>query len=113
MAETKNLGIVKSIFRQSTQPVRTDVLWYDTVNSVLKIYDFVALKWLPKVTQLSGSLTDGAPTSAEINAIVGLTAINAGVGYKCTIKDTNGTELLYMVESDGVDWYYVSMIKAL
>jgi hypothetical protein len=113
MAETKNLGLVRSIFRQSTEPVRTDVLWYDTINSVLKVYDLVALKWLPKSTQLSGVLTDGAPTSGEIDVVVGMTATEAGIGYKCTIKDTTGTGLLYLVESDGVNWEYIVMTKAV
>lgn len=111
--ETKNLGLVKAIFRQSTEPVRTDVLWYDTINNVLKIYDSVALKWLPKNTQLSGGLTDGTPTNTEIDIVVGMTADVAGIGYKCTIRDTTSTELLYQIESDGVSWEYIVMTKAL
>jgi hypothetical protein len=43
--ETKNLGLVKAIFTQSTSPVRTDVWWYDTVNSVLKYWDTGSLTW--------------------------------------------------------------------
>jgi hypothetical protein len=113
MAETKNLGLVKGIFSQSTPPVRTDVLWFDTVNILLKAYDTVALKWLPHNIQLSGVLTDSNPSAAEIDAIIGLTAANAGAGFKVTIKDTSGTGLLYIIESDGSDWFYVQMTKAL
>jgi len=63
--------------------------------------------------QLSGSLTDGTPTAAEITAIVGVSATLAGAGFQVTIKDTDGTGLLYKVESDGTDWFYTVMTKAL
>lgn len=66
-----------------------------------------------KVKQLSGSLTDGTPTAAEITAIVGVSASVAGAGFQVTIKDSDGTGLLYKVESDGTDWYYTAMTKAL
>lgn len=67
------------------------------------------------IKTLSGSLTDGAPTSAEITSIVGYAANNSltGKGYQVTIKDTDGSGLLYKVESDGTDWYYTVMTKAL
>jgi hypothetical protein len=63
--------------------------------------------------QLSGSLTDGIPTVSEINSITGLTPITAGAGYQRTIKDTTGTGRLYRIESDGTDWYYTLMTKAV
>jgi hypothetical protein len=66
------------------------------------------------VPELTGSLTDNTPTSAEIIAIVtadGMTAPSAG--YQATIKDSDGTGGLYKVEFDGTDWYYVKMTKAL
>lgn len=66
-----------------------------------------------KVKQLSGSLTDGTPTAAEITAIVGVSASVAGAGFQVTIKDSDGTGLLYKVESDGTDWYYQVLTKAL
>jgi hypothetical protein len=113
MAQTKNLGLVKAIFRQSTQPNRTDVLWFDTLESVLKEYDIVTLKWLPHNIQFSGPLVDGAPVTSQIDSIIGLTAVEAGAGFKVTIKDTSGTMLLYTIESDGIDWFYTSLTKAL
>jgi hypothetical protein len=63
--------------------------------------------------QISGSLTDGTPTAAQLNAVIGLTAIQAGKGYQVTVKDSDGTGLLYKVESDGTDWHYIVMTKAL
>lgn len=63
-------------------------------------------------TQISAALTDGTPTAAEINAATGLTPATAGAGYHRTIKDSNGTGLLYRIESDGTYWYYIVMIKA-
>lgn len=114
MSETKNLGLVKAIFKQSAAPIRTDVLWYDTSTNLMKYYDTIRLAWLPFVRyQLSGALTDGAPTDAEITAIVGTTATLVGAGYRVTIRDTTGTGLLYLVESNGTNWFYVTMTKAL
>ena len=63
-------------------------------------------------TQISASLTDGAPTAAEINTATGLTPASAGAGYHRTIKDNNGTGLIYRIESDGTYWYYTVMVKA-
>ena len=66
-----------------------------------------------KSGQLTGALTDGLPTAAEINTITGFTPATATAGYQVTIKDSNGTGLLYKVESDGTDWYYTALTKAL
>ena len=64
-------------------------------------------------TQLSGALTDGIPTATEISGITGMTPISARAGFQCTIRDTDGSKLLYKIESDGTDWFYVIMTKAL
>jgi hypothetical protein len=79
-----------------------------TGSAVTGTIDFDAVK----TVQISASLTDGAPTAAEINAATGLTPSAAGAGYHRTIKDNNGTGLLYRVESDGTYWYWQSMTKA-
>jgi len=63
--------------------------------------------------QLSGSLTDGVPTDTQIDGITSLTPATAGAGYQVTIKDSDGTGLLYKIESDGTDWYYTVMTKAV
>lgn len=65
-----------------------------------------------KNPQYTGSLTDVTPTSSEITSIVG-SASTKGAGFKAVIKDSNGTGLLYIVESDGTYWYYTVMTKAL
>jgi len=115
MAQTKNLGLVKAIFRQTTTPTRTDILWYDTLNEVMKIYNHTSLKWVPLRLQLTGNVTDDTPTSTEIDDIVGMNAVTAGAGYRCTIQDTSGGGVgdLYIVESNGTDWHYIKMTKAV
>lgn len=52
-----------------------------------------------------GSVTDGAPTVAQINAIVG-TPLQRGAGYTANIKDNSGSGLIYNVTTDGAYWYY-------
>lgn len=66
-----------------------------------------------KQTQLTGSLTDGTPTDAEIDAIIGTTPAVVGIGYRRTIKDSDGTGLLYRIESDGTNWFYWVSVTAL
>jgi hypothetical protein len=111
--ETKNLGQVKSIFRQSTSPVRTDVWWFDTVNNVLKYWDITSAMWTTAVNpMISYAVTDGAPTKVQITAAMGMTPIVAGAGYRGSIKDTSGTGLIYQVQSDGTEWYFTTMTKA-
>lgn len=63
--------------------------------------------------QITAAVTDNTPTDAEIDAATGLTPATAGAGWQCTIKDSNGTGLLYRIESDGTDWFYTVMTKAL
>ena len=66
-----------------------------------------------KTIQISAALTDGAPTNAEINTATGTTPANVGAGWQCTIKDNNGSGLLYKIESDGTNWFYIVMTQAL
>jgi len=63
--------------------------------------------------QLTGALTDGAPTDTEIDTITGLTPATAGAGWQCTIKDNTGSAVIYRVESDGTNWFYTVMTKAV
>ena len=60
----------------------------------------------------TGSLTDGAPTTAEINAILG-GAVGKGAGWTARIKDIDGTGLVYYLISDGLNWYWISSTQAL
>ncbi len=62
--------------------------------------------------QVYGDLTDDAPTTGEINEATLTTASDAGAGYIVTIKDTAGSVLLYIVESDGDYWFYTKLTKA-
>jgi len=66
-----------------------------------------------KQAQLSASLTDGAPTDAEIDTATGTTPATVGAGWSVTILDSDGTGLLYRIESDGTNWLYQAMTTAL
>jgi hypothetical protein len=57
-------------------------------------------------TQLTGSLTDGAPLDAEIDSVTGTTPAAAGAGWQVTILDSDGSGLLYRIESDGTNWLW-------
>ena len=60
-----------------------------------------------------GPITDDTPTASEISTIIGVTPDYLPAGCRVTIKDTDGSGLMYMVESHGFDWYYTVMTKAL
>lgn len=62
--------------------------------------------------QLSGSITDDFPFLTEIEGIVGMNASQAGAGFRRYIKDTDGSEKVYHVYSDGSWWYYSIMNPA-
>jgi len=62
---------------------------------------------------MTGSLTDGTPTDAEIDAIVGDTPANMGAGWQVTILDNDGSGLMYRIESDGTSWGYQALTIAL
>ncbi len=68
---------------------------------------------MDKEIMLTGSLTDGAPTAAQINSITGLTPVTATAGYKKKILDSDGSRLIYDITSDGTNWQYIIRTKAL
>ena len=41
------------------------------------------------------------------------TPATAGAGWQCTINDSDGSGLLYKIESDGTSWFYLVMTAAL
>lgn len=94
-------------------PARHDpVINLGLENLVMTNHTFEIAKKMV-IKQISGSLTDNTPTDAEIDTAIGLTAVAAGAGYQVIIKDTTGTGLLYKVESDGTNWFYSVMTKAI
>jgi len=80
---------------------------WDESNTLLNVSGEI------KQTQISASLTDGTPTDAEIDSATGTDPGTAGAGYRVVIKDSDGSGLLYIIESDGTDWFYTVMTKAL
>jgi hypothetical protein len=89
-------------FRNNT--LNLDKNYHISVNGGVKYY---------KQPQLTGSLTDSAPTDAEIDAITGTTPAVVGAGWTVTILDSDGTGLLYRIESDGTYWDYQLLTRAL
>lgn len=60
----------------------------------------------------SGSLTDGTPTEAEINVVLGSPG-SKSPGWTARIKDTDGTGLVYYLVTDGTNWYWIASTTAL
>jgi hypothetical protein len=82
--ETKNLGLVKAMFTQPTSPVRTDVWWYDTINSLLKYWDIGLLQWKEVTAGGGGGTPDvyvqvSIPANSYLDIVVGLKSAVLGV----------------------------------
>ncbi len=72
-----------------------------TINGQIKQIDF------------HGNLTDGIPTTVELNAATGLTPSGVGAGFFGFVKDDNGSGLTYGIHSDGTTWDYWITTKSL
>jgi hypothetical protein len=61
----------------------------------------------------SGTLTDGAPTDAELDTLIASTPAGKGAGWTCIVIDDAGTEVNYLVSSNGTSWIYTAAVKAV
>ena len=107
----------KADFNGATNSIAIGNSAISTKNNQTVIGNATTTRFEPQgklvMAQITAALTDGAPTDAEIDAATGLVPATAGAGWQCTIKDSDGTGLLYKIESDGTDWFYTAMTKAL
>lgn len=62
---------------------------------------------------INDTVTDGAPTIAEIDAAIGMSATEAGNGYQFYIEDADGTKLTYHIISIAGVWRYSVYTNAL
>ena len=70
-------------------------------------------EYVDKPAVILHSLTDGAPTDAQIDSATGTTPATAGEGRQYIIEDSDGSGLIYIIISDGTNWQYTAMTKAL
>jgi hypothetical protein len=100
-------GYTNSLFDYSTE------IEFGYITAPFQAYTHLGRATIIDNRLLTGALTDGAPTDAQIDAVIGVTPAVAGIGYSCRIFDTNGTGLTYLVRSDGTNWIYTALAKAL
>ena len=62
---------------------------------------------------LSGPLTDGAPSAAEITSVITAAGYNISDIQSYFILDSNGSGLLYHVISNGTKFYYTTFNEAI
>ncbi len=96
-------------------PYRSFIPGSGSIDLGSSTYDWQDLYLSRAIIQvpISAALTDGAPTDAQIDTATGATPSSAGSGWKRLILDSNGTELMYIIISDGTNWQYTAMTKAL
>lgn len=80
-------------------------------RAILKLNDTIAADSVI-FNYHSGSLTDGTPSEAEINAILGAPSVFSA-GWTARIKDSDGTGLVYYLVTDGTTWYWIISTAAL
>lgn len=66
-----------------------------------------------KYNVISRTLTDNTPSDAQIDSATQTTPSAAGAGTTYIISDADGSGLLYIIISDGTNWFYSVMNKAL
>jgi len=93
--------------------IHHDQTMFSILNSGSSNFEFTIFDVGIHQDQISGSLTDGTPTAAQLTSVIGMSAATAEAGFQITVKDNDGSGLLYRVESDGTDWFYTAMTKAL
>lgn len=91
----KNLGLVKAIFVGTLAPTNTSVLWYDTLNNVVKYYHSTLLAWIPL-----GSILPSYIDDASADAAAGGTAPAGFVYYNTSANK--------MKVKEGVSWKTVT-----
>jgi hypothetical protein len=99
---------------------QTSRMWSDITSSNGSVYVYVSSSGeiykqtfdISKPRCFAAKLTDGAPTIVQINNATNMNPPSAGIGWNAIIKDTDGTALLYKVESDGTYWNYVALTRA-
>ena len=42
---TENLGFIKAIHRGNIPPINTEMIWFDTINQIHKVYNFTLSQW--------------------------------------------------------------------
>ena len=114
-ADEDSLTVFKVIYNENVDPPTAEGKVYFLYSEYGDIYSAGDLEFTGaiKQTQLTAALTDGAPTDAQIDAATSLTPATAGAGYSVTILDSDGSGLLYRIESDGTYWQYQVLTIAL
>ncbi|KKM75014.1 hypothetical protein LCGC14_1394560 [marine sediment metagenome] len=102
-------GIVSSDYDLKIGATNSDSLNFYT-NSILRMS--ITPTGIIVKSLISHSLTDGAPTDAEIDAATGTTPAGAGAGATYLILDSDGSALIYKIVSDGSSWQYEALAIA-
>ena len=117
-------GLLRFVFGRSGSYTDVNASYLDLVPSASDAVDLGSsthsLRWQNlwisdaiSQTPISHSLTDGAPTDAQIDSATGTTPSSAGSGYKRLILDSDGSKLMYIIISDGTNWQYFTGTIAL
>ena len=106
------------VYTAKTGKEALDILGSQLIDGVLldvKLPDIDGLEITSgrfKTPTISASLTDGAPTDAQIDSATGTTPSAAGAGAQYIIIDSDGTGLVYKVISSGSSWFYDVLTEA-
>jgi len=101
------------IFEGSTADTNETALLADdpTSDNSLYVPDLSGKVWAGQATIPSESLTDGAPTDAELDSAFTSPA-TVGQGGMRLVIDSDGGGGVYVVVSDGTNWHYQQITQA-
>ena len=104
---------IKGITPPSLGGANTGIFYMSSVDEKPYFLNSSTTYDLAEPDVISHSLTDGAPTDAQIDSATGTTPAAVGSGWRTTILDSDGSALLYIIISDGSNWQYTAMTIAL
>jgi pyruvate/2-oxoacid:ferredoxin oxidoreductase beta subunit len=70
------------------------------------------LECAESIRQYSNASTSNPPTAAELNTAFG-TAAEVGNGYVLILDNGGAGTSIYLIASNGVDWWYTALTKSL
>jgi len=110
--DTKAIEINGTEMRVTDEEDATGLIYDADYSSNYTDRSIVDKEYVDKPAVISHSLTDGAPTDAQIDSATGTTPAAAGSGRFYYILDSDGSGLMYIIISDGTNWQYTALTIA-
>ena len=90
-----------------------DSLTWDEVLQATQSYDAEPIFAALELDVIETDAVSDPPTDAELDSLFGETPAEAGSGWFKFVRDISTADKLYLVMSDGTNWFYQAFTKAI